>query len=74
MAQSREAQMKAIEKQAWMKVRMERRAYREAALGWQQRVGNLLICYAHFHGNDKAIADARELFGIRFKPREEESK
>jgi hypothetical protein len=41
-----EALRKLEGKKAWQKVRAERRAYREAALGWRQRLDNLLRCAA----------------------------
>jgi hypothetical protein len=77
------AQSKREAKEAWLKVRAERRAYREAALGWRQRLEALLICAARgsmepqmlnglpIHGPrgiEYVKREARELFGIRWKP------
>jgi hypothetical protein len=56
---------------AWLKVRQERRAYRDAALAWRQRLDNILRAAAGVSAPERAdrIAnEAWELFHIRWKP------
>ena len=73
--EKREANRK-MSKQAWLQVRRERRAYREAELGWRQRIDYFLACTLHVEAQKKGAVDAAEwvrreawqLFGVRFKP------
>lgn len=57
---------KAESRKAWLKVRKERRAYREASLGWHQRLNSILDAAAKVHGADAIKKEAWELFGVKW--------
>lgn len=64
------AQAKAAAKKAWKQARGERRAYREAALGWRHRLDAILRSAAGIaspQSPDAIAKEARELFGIKWK-------
>jgi hypothetical protein len=70
-SKTKQATTKAQSRKAWLKVMQEGRAHREATLGWQQRLENILLAatgIASTAAVDEIKQEAWELFRVRWKP------